>query len=316
MLRTVHQKCVTTALLLLLAGSAVAQPVDQEIRVQDLEAVAFFEEAVAVDIDPAGVVYVVDAGAHHIAKISAEGKVLQHLGGPGEGEGQFDTPADVDVTNGLVLVVADAANGRVQRFSREFLFLESLNIDDDANARQDVYGSEPSYRQQAQDGNNIGSGRPISLITADDNAMYVVDEVENAIQMWDAQRNFVRQIGAYDQGEGSLIEPVAVALSDAGGLFIADRGRNAIVVYDAFGGFDRTMADGLIANAESLFILNDLLLVILHDRLLVYQSRGLLESTIAIALDEPLRDAAIHNGVLYLLGEKTLFKTSWATLAP
>ncbi len=309
-------EAVLGLLFVLMFGSemVVAQPVDGTI--ERLQPIASFDEAVALDIDPTGVVYVVDAGAHALLRLEPDGTRIQQLGGPGEGEGQFDTPADIDVTNGLVLIVADAANGRVQRFSREFLFLESLTVDAGASEQQDVFGSEPAYRQQSRDLDEAGTGRPIGLVTADDNSMYILDEVENVVQLWDPQRNFVRSIGAYDQGDGSLVEPVALALSEAGSVFVADRGREAVVVYDAFGGFDRTMADGLAKDAQALFISDGLLLLVLPEKLLVYQARGLLEKTLKVNLGMEIKDVAIHNEDLYLLSEQGLYKTGWAEFAP
>ena len=67
----------------------------------NLVVVAEFEEAAAMDVDPAGIIYVADAGRHGIVKIDQNGD-QSIFGGPGESEGQFDGPADIDVTNGLV----------------------------------------------------------------------------------------------------------------------------------------------------------------------------------------------------------------------
>ena len=304
--------------LLLFCDSAGAQPAEQasDMVVSDLVAIATFEEAVSLDIDPAGTLYVVDAGSHSIMQLTPEGEVMQQLGGPGDGEGQFDSPADIDVTNGLVLVVADAGNGRIQRFSREFLFLESLPLHAAAYKRQDAFGGEPAYRQQTETGNNTGTGRPIALITADDNTMYVVDEVNNAVLAWDAQRNFLREIGAYDQGDGSLFAPVAATLSDTGSLFVVDQGRGAVVVYDAFGGFDRLMAAGMAEDAKAITTHGAWLLLVRPQKLVVFQTRGLLEQSLVFEIGEPMQDAAVFGETLYILGTSTLYRTPWSPIAP
>ena len=76
------------------------------------------------------------------------------------------------------------------------------------------------------------------------------------------------------------------------------------------------MVDGLGNQAEALFVAGDWLLLVLPQKLLVYQTRGLLEKTIEVDLGETLRDAALHNDTLYLLGTHNLYKTGWAEFAP
>ena len=281
---------------------ATAQPVDTTLTA--FEAIASFDEAAALAIDPAGMIYVVDRGRHHIRVLSPDGRPRHTFGGPGRTEGQFDEPADIDPTNGLVLVVADAGNGRIQRFSREFLFLEALPV----RAGPDRLTSGPHYRQREQDVVGAAPGRPIAVRTSPDNATYAIDASENVVLKWDVDRNLEFVIGAYDQGEGALVEPVDLAV-EAGALYVADRGRAAVLVYDAFGGYDRSMADGLCRDARALALAGEGLVVALGDRLLWFHKRGRLERVVALELPEEVVDVAYGGPVLYVLGPKTLYRT-------
>lgn len=75
--------------------------------------------------------FVVEQGKNRIVKFSFEGKELATLGGLGSGDYQFDTPVDVDATNGLKIFVSDYENGRVQVFDRRFQYLSSIKAKGD-----------------------------------------------------------------------------------------------------------------------------------------------------------------------------------------
>ena len=290
-------------IFLLPLTKALSQPIDE--RVTDFDRLATFDEAAALAVDPSGVIYVVDRGSNSIKILKSTGSVDRELGGPGAGEGQFYGPADIDPTNGLVLVVADAGNGRIQRFSSEFLFLESLPVNGISEASQ---GRRPHYRQREQDLIEGSGGQPIAVRTSQNNTMYAIDAAENVVLKWDVDRNLEYAIGAYDQGQGALLEPAAIAL-EATALYVADRGHEAIFVYDAFGGFDRSMAEGLCGDARALELVDEWLVLALSDRLLWYQKRGRLERVISLDLPEDIVDIAFWGNALYVLGVKTLYRT-------
>ncbi len=303
-------------ILLLIVGLLLLQAVDiyaqeADTVITDMKVLAEFEEAAALDVDPAGLLYVVDKGSHSIHQLHHDGTPINELGGPGGGEGQFDFPSDIDATNGLVLVVADAGNGRIQRFSKDFLFLESLALDlEEANAGGG-FSSEPAYRQREQSVEVFDTGKPISLITSPNNDMYAIDEISNLLVKWDKNRNIEQLIGAYDQGQGSLIEPVSIALGIRGEIFVADRGLEAIQVYDVFGGFDRSMANGLCANVQAIYVDGNWLMAVMPAEILVFQTRGLLELRAGFDTKEKFVDVAVFKNTLFLLTEHQLLSVPW-----
>jgi hypothetical protein len=255
---------------------------------------------------------VVDRRKASLIKLAPDGRRLAELGGPGSAEGQFDEPAGVDPTNGLVLVVADAGNGRIQRFSREFLFLEMLPVGSVDAMQQAAFARRPHYRQREQDLVGFGSGRPIAVATSADNDMFVLEESERVVIKWDADRKLERVIGSYDQGAGALVQPVDLALESGGTLYVADRGLESVQVYDAFGSYERSIGQGLCGDARAVALAGDALLVALPDAILWFQRRGLFEEKWALELEDPVVDLALRKAggltTLYVLTRKTLLR--------
>ncbi len=81
----------------------------------------FGPRGLAIDLD--GNLVVADTGNKRILVYTPDGEALRQIGGGGVVAGRFDEPTDVavDPTNGTILV-ADAWNQRIQRFSSELEF--------------------------------------------------------------------------------------------------------------------------------------------------------------------------------------------------
>ena len=298
----------------LLLGISISLCVGHEGAAQSVEAVltgfetvALFDEAQVVSASPAGMIYVVDAGTSSISEFDATGVFLRELGGPGASEGQFDEPVDIDPTNGLILVVADAGNGRIQRFSREFLFLESLRLSEYDRTDVHAFPDQPRYRQD-EDAGSLGTGRPIAVATTANNEMYAIDETQHYVVHWDEDRNVLQVIGSYDQGNGALVQPIALEVGSDGALFVLDSGLASILVYDAFGGYIRSMCVSLCEEARAIKRMGAKMAVVLPRHLLLYQERGLLEARVAIDLDEDVVDVLYSKGTFYVLTLTTLYR--------
>ncbi len=70
--------------------------------------------------------FVVESGKHRMLKLDHDGNLIETLGGLGSGDYQFDSPIDVDATNGLKIYVSDYGNNRIQIFDRRFQYLGSI----------------------------------------------------------------------------------------------------------------------------------------------------------------------------------------------
>ncbi|MFQ5569430.1 MAG: hypothetical protein ACE5G0_07125 [Rhodothermales bacterium] len=282
---------------------ATAQPADTVITEADV--LATVDEARALAVDATGKLYVVDATQNAVVQLAPTAEVLATLGGPGAEEGQFDDPADIDPTNGLLWVVADAGNSRLQRFSHTFLHLESLPV-----ARVDRFipgttGRSAMIGEEARA--EEADGRPIAVVTSNANEIFAIEETQGLVLKWDASRRLERAIGGYEAGEGALVDPVALA-ADATSLFVADRGQDAVLVYDHFGGFIRTLASGLAVEVQALSVSGDALWIVLPERILVYETRGRLQHVYDVKLGELLVDVARYGNQTYLLTRTRLMR--------
>lgn len=284
-------------------GEAFAQPAfraDSVITPAHVERLARFERATALATDPAGHLYVTDAGADVVVQLAPDGAVLERAGGTGSRGGAFDDPADIDPTNGLAIFVADAGNGRIQRFARGFRFLEAIPVGSDAE--------RPARSTFDRDAGASGTGEPVAVASTSADELYAIDAAAGHVVRWASARRTAHSIGDFDDGPGALEEPVALALGREGRLYVADRARNAVVVYDAFGSFLATMADGRAEAATGLFVADDTLWLVCSDALLAYDEAGRPEGQWTMRLDASLVDAARHRSATYLLTPNALYR--------
>jgi hypothetical protein len=280
----------------------LSQPIDTLFA--DPVLVSRFAEARAMGVDQYGLLYVVDAGDATIRQLDPTGEVLATMGGPGKGDYEFDDPSDIDPSNGVVFLIADAGNNRVKRFSREFLHLESIPLD--------VSSLNPSAGRggfRENDGSPLEyvQGRPIAVAGTMSGEIYAIDEEEGVVVKWNPSRDVSRVFGSYGDGAGALVEPVALALDVEGNVYVGDRGHGAILVFDRFGAYIRRLADGHAATVAGLAAFRDGLLVVLADRILVYDLNGLLRRTLALKVDGAYVDAAVRKDALYVLLSDRLY---------
>lgn len=283
-----------------------AQPApDTVVTDANGQVLAEFVDATSLAIDPAGRLYVTDAGADAVVQLTSDGTVQARYGGPGTRPGAFDDPADLDPTNGLVLYVADAGNARIQRFARAFQFLEALPVGSAAGA-----DAQPTYDHQDANALAGGTGYPVAVVASNADELYVIDAAQGHIVQWELQRHTSRIIGGFNAGPGALRDPVALALGPESQLFVADRGRSAVLVFDAFGSFLNRYADGLAANAAGLRVVDGRLWLISPHAVQVIDFSGQLGRRWTVRLGAPLIDAARHAGQTYFLTARRLYR--WA----
>ncbi|MFV1884248.1 MAG: hypothetical protein ACMZ7B_07165 [Balneola sp.] len=106
--------------------------------------------------------FVVESGKHRILKLDHNGKIIETLGGLGTGDYEFDTPIDIDATNGLKIYVSDYRNNRVQVFDRRFQYLTTIT----------------ASREQRKI-------RPTQLVVNDFGELFLYDEASKAILKYD-----------------------------------------------------------------------------------------------------------------------------------
>lgn len=296
----------TLVLVLLGVQVTFAQPADTLLT--DLEEIARFRDARAMGIDGYGLLYVVDAGDATIIQLDTEGEVLETMGGVGKGDYEFDDPSDIDPSTGVALLIADAGNNRVKRFSREFLHLGSISLDMSSFSVAQAAG-RGGFREDDGSPFEHSQGRPIAVAATLSGELYAIDEEQGVVVKWNPSGDIERVFGGYDDAGGALSEPVALAIDVDGNVYVGDRGHAAVIVFDSFGSYMRRLADGHAGNVNGLARLRDGILVVLDDKLLVYDLNGSLRHTMAVDVDEPMVDAAVLDDALFILTPNRLVRT-------
>ena len=268
--------------------------------------IATFSRAGSLSIGPDGRLFVVERDLDQVLVFSADGVLIDRMGGPGFEEGRFDDPTDVDPGIGLVISVADAGNSRVQRFTRDFRFIESVPVDALSLASDGAGEADnPNFRVGASGQERPPGGRPIAVTTSAADDLYVVDARARAVFRWDRDRRRHSVLGR-DPGPGELISPIdLVAMSNR--LFVADAGCRCVVVFDQFGTFIRKIAADRLPGVEAIDHSGDDLLITTAQRLFVYTIDGRRLREIAVAIDGGLIDAAYADGRYYLLTGNGLY---------
>lgn len=263
-----------------------------------------FEEASALEIDPMGRLYVTDAGLDVVRIFNLDGEERATVGGSGTRRGEFDGPMDLDATNGQMLVVADAGNGRIQRFASERQYLDALTV---GATFED--GPEQRVFSDGRDGADVqGSGRPIAVVSSNSDETFVIDGREDVVVKFDAQAREERIIG----GAGHLQAPVALALDGNRRLYVADRERKAVFSYDLFGTFVERLSTPTLPRLQALSVYRGRLWIICADRVLVWNPDAGTIQQHQVSLDVPLVDAARRGNHLFLLTESELLRRdSW-----
>lgn len=287
-------------------GSAMALAQDADTTITGGITLAVFQDAVALAADPSGILYVVDAVTSSITRLTPTGEVISTHGGPGRGEYRFDDPSDIDVSAGLVWLVADAGNSRIKRYSSEFLHLASMPVDVSSFAVQQSAG-RGGFREEEGAPLEYATGRPISVAATISDETFAVDGENGTVIKWDASRRIERVFGK-TEGALLLVDPVSVAVDREGNVYVADRGLDAVLVFDRFGTYIRTLAEGIAKDVETVYTRGDRMIVVLPERLLVYDLSGLLLRIYDIHLGEPLRDVAVADGAFFLLTERRLVR--------
>ncbi|NNF59068.1 MAG: hypothetical protein HKN04_12610 [Rhodothermaceae bacterium] len=289
--------------LALIAGACARPSVVSEatsVRSDSVVAVtelARFRDARALAADPAGRLYVVDAAESAVAMLATDGARLNTLGGPGTGTYAFLDPADVDPANGLDLFVADAGNGRIQRYSTDGRFIETIPV-----PTGETLGDQ---REQ-------NAGSPIAVAVGAAQSLYAIEEQRGVVLHWEAGRRLMRVLGDQTAGPGALAEPVDLAVGPEGRVFVADRRRGAVLVYDALGTFVRAVPGEPAGAVHALALARApegvRLLVVGPRAVAVHRVEGGLTEVLAFDLDEPLVDAAVVGDALVVLTATRLLR--------
>jgi len=198
-------------------------------------------------IDSAGNVWITDIGTHQVTKFNSNGKVLLTLGKkdePGEGQDQFNEPADVAIAPSGEIYVADGyGNSRVVKFAKDGKYLKEwgkrgegpqagpgqfhvphsicfdsgqVYVADRQNYRIQIFDAEGQYLTEWRDG-----GMPFGL-TFIGERLFVADGAQNWITVFDKGGKALGRFGSDGTGPGQFRMAHAMCADSQGAIYVAD----------------------------------------------------------------------------------------------
>ncbi|MHC1772284.1 MAG: glycosyltransferase family 39 protein [Flexilinea sp.] len=136
------------------------------------------------------------------------------IGGQGSGEGQFEAPRGVAVSDSGRVYVLDSDNNRVQYFSETGEYLGMWNASEQG-----------------------GFSQPWGIDVGPDGSVYVADTWNHRMLKFDPDGNFLTEWYANDPTDPTktFYGPRSVAVDSTGRVFVSDTGNKRIMVYSQNG---------------------------------------------------------------------------------
>ena len=188
-------------------------------------------------IDSSGNIFISDK-AEGIMKFDSNGEFIESLDNIGNGSNQYDSPRGIamDPTNNLY--VADGTGHRIQVFDDNGTYLKTIGNVISPENTSDL----PNYNKMDPSLPWSYLHLPFDIKLDSQDNVFVADTVNNRIQKFDSEGNFLLNIGrASDQRigpfEGQFNRPRALAIGADDSVFVADTYYNRIQVFDNNGKF-------------------------------------------------------------------------------
>ncbi|NOX37013.1 MAG: hypothetical protein GXO78_05695 [Calditrichaeota bacterium] len=178
------------------------------------------KQAVAIDLDSEGNIYLVDRGRHRLIKLDPDGTFIHEIGGFGSQVDQFDDPRDVDAHTTLNIFVADYNNQRVVRLDRYLNYLSELT---------------PQW-ESPYDFDQV-----LSVAVTSQFDLFLLDDITKKIIKFNRFSEPIQVFGGLDDPYGQLLEPVQLTVDDVNHVFVTDPGQQAVLVFDYLGNYLQTL---------------------------------------------------------------------------
>jgi tripartite motif-containing protein 2/3/tripartite motif-containing protein 71 len=244
---------------------------------------------VAVALSPTNQIFLLDARLAVLTELTADGKLVRQIGGPGSGLEQFSDPADVCATSGLDLFVADRGNDRIIRLDRELTYLAEF---------KSLEGTP----------HDLSFENPKSVLLGRQGDLYIADGSNDRILKIDPTGRPVFSFGEYGAISGSLLELCRLESDPRGGLWVLDL-QSQVTRFDEYGGYIRQIRAetagiprGLAVTENTVWVGSDSLLWAYNreERTAVQYKT----ETLQLSADATLIDLAFRGGLLWLLDSK------------
>lgn len=243
-----------------------------------------FLDAIALDLDQAGFVYIVDRAKHRLVQFTSDGRFMDEIGGFGNTPQKFDDPRDVSAFATLDVFVADYNNDRVVRLDQKLNYISSLRAE----------FSPPFVFEQIK-----------SVAVSPQYDLFMLENVNNRILKFSRFSEPSEVFGGLDDIFGQLLNPHQLALDGNKRLFVSDPGQDAIVVFDYLGNFINMYRYPAMKEPTGIFWAEDRRLYVIDEdsnNLFIFSER--MKFVTKIALDPFLKNA-VDVAVSFRKDDKT-----------
>lgn len=160
-----------------------------------------------------GLLYVADTVAHNIKVFDESGMLVDIVGSPGDGAGEFNAPTHLSFAGGH-LYVSDTLNNRIQVFGREGKHMRS-------------FGEQGLY---------IGNlTRPKGVAVDDAGIVYVVESYFRHLLAYNAKGELLLGMNGSGLPQGEFLLPAGVWTDKRGQIYVADMFNGRVVVFKFLG---------------------------------------------------------------------------------
>jgi len=205
-----------------------------------------------MSVAPDESIYVIESSRGTIVHLNANGERLHEYSSRGTGEGRFLAPTDIDASSGLFFSVSDAESGKIERFTKEGAFVESLLLPklspgepsrpiisafrlDDASSR---YGTSEPFRIAETNHNEL------VILDRSNASVLITDRLHETIRAFDLRP---RSGQVVSNNSREMVDPVALAVAEDF-ILVADAGTSQMLLFDPFG----TMLDSWAIESSDL----------------------------------------------------------------
>jgi len=174
-------------------------------------------------VAPSGHVFVTDAGANRLVRLSADLEGEADIGGYGFAAGLFNHPTFLVIDNALNLLVCDEGNRRVTRYNSRLSYTDEIAFSDDEDP--------------------LKYGYPSGVAVTDYGEVWVADRDRDRVAVFDNLGRFDRFVGDFAYAGGQLASPEKILGDGHGNFIVCDAGNARLVVYDDYGGYSHEFHD-------------------------------------------------------------------------
>jgi DNA-binding beta-propeller fold protein YncE len=177
---------------------------------------AKFGTIIGLTVDAADRLFVADALMHRVAVFNPSWKLESYFG---DDDLQHPGGIAIDEENRLLYVV-DTGKQRLAVFDADnFKFLRAI-------------GGPPKSVGDEDPGT---FSKPSNVAVDHDGLVYVTDTMNNRVEIFDADGNFLNMFGKAGDGPGAFARPKGIAIDSDGHVWVADAFSNRVQIFDREG---------------------------------------------------------------------------------